>query len=244
MDKSSTLDISIDAQREAWNRWNTPAARTHKLTAAPTRQAMQIERWLAGSCDLRILDAGCGSGWMAERLLRFGHVTAVDLADSVIAEASERAPKATFVAGDILSMSIPNGPFDCIVSLELLSHVVNQLALVARFASLLKPGGTLMLATQNRPVLERDSAIGGPIPGQIRRWVDAESLRNLLAPHFRVAELTSVVPAGNQGFLRIVNSSKLNRLLGTVVGLERIEHLKERCLFGHTLMVRAIRSAS
>jgi hypothetical protein len=96
-----------------------------------------------------------------------------------------------------------------------------------------------MLATQNRPVLERWSAIGGPIPGQIRRWVDGKALRELLAPHFVVEELTSVHPVGDEGFLRFTNSRWFNWPTALLLGRNGRMRLKEKCLLGHTLMVRA-----
>ena len=96
-----------------------------------------------------------------------------------------------------------------------------------------------MLATQNRPILERWSAIGGPIPGQIRHWVDSKALRSLLEPAFEVEELTSICPAGDQGFLRFVNSRFVNWPAALLIGKTRRNRLKEKLLLGHTLMVLA-----
>ena len=56
--------------------------------------------------------------------------------------------------------------FDVIVSLEVLAHVDDKRAFVSRMASLLRPGGMLMLATQNRPVLERCKHIVPKAEGQ------------------------------------------------------------------------------
>jgi 2-polyprenyl-3-methyl-5-hydroxy-6-metoxy-1,4-benzoquinol methylase len=178
---------------------------------------------------------------MCERLLPFGQVCGTDLADDVVQRAQQRVPRARFVAGDFMKIAFPSASFDVAVSLEVLPHVADQPAFLARIADLLRPGGVLMMATQNRPVLERWSAVGPPEPGQIRRWVDARQLRELLAARFRVEELTSLLPVGDQGVLRLVNSHKLNRLLDAALGHARVERLKERCLLGHTLMVRARR---
>jgi 2-polyprenyl-3-methyl-5-hydroxy-6-metoxy-1,4-benzoquinol methylase len=245
MDKSSRLDIPLETQVRAWNDWNA-ASREKAQGEVSHRQAALIERWLRdlGRTDLDILDAGCGAGWMCARLEPFGHVTGVDLADEVIERARMRLPKSTFLAGNLLDVPLPDAAFDVIVSLEVLSHVVDQPALVARLAALLRPGGFLMLATQNKPILERWSAVGGPIPGQIRQWVDARRLRELLAAHFEIECLTSVLPVGDQGFVRVVNSTKVNRLLGGVFGNVRVERCKERLLLGHTLMVRARRRSN
>jgi SAM-dependent methyltransferase len=129
--------------------------------------------------------------------------------------------------------------FDVAVSLEVLSHVADQPGFMRRVADLLRPGGYLLLATQNRYVLERWSEIAPSTPGYVRHWVSAHALRRLLRPHFDVIELTSVMPVGDQGLLRLVNSIKLNNVAARVVSRERIERLKEAFFLGHTLLTLA-----
>ena len=240
MDKSSRTDIAPQVQRAAWNEWNA-AYREHARDVVSLRQAQVIENWLSkhGRRDVDLIDVGCGAGWMCERLLPFGRVTGTDWADEVLARARQRLPDVRFLTGDFFALQIPPRQFDVAVSLEVLSHVANQPAFLGRIAQLLRPGGLLMLATQNRPVLERWTAIGGPIPGQLRRWVDASTLRRLVRADFDVVELTSIHPVGDQGLLRLVNSRKANRTLAFVAGQARIDRLKERWLLGHTLMVLA-----
>ena len=98
-----------------------------------------------------------------------------------------------------------------------------------------------MLATQNRFVLERCSQVGMPEPGQIRQWVNATTLHSLLLPHFDVLEVTSILPMGDQGFLRLVNSVKLNAMLELVFSRAALTRTKERFMLGHTIMVLARR---
>jgi SAM-dependent methyltransferase len=199
------------------------------------------ERWLnqLGRNDLNILDAGCGTGWFCERLLRYGAVTGIDLADEVVARASMRIPRATFIAGDVFSVALTPASFDVVTSFEVLSHVADQPRFTGQLARLLKPGGMLIMATQNRPVLERWSTVGGPIPGQIRRWVDGKALRKLLDPAFVVEELTSVYFVGDQGYLRFFNSRLFNWPTAVLLGRKRRNLLKGKMLLGHTLVVRA-----
>jgi ubiquinone/menaquinone biosynthesis C-methylase UbiE len=66
---------------------------------------------------------GCANGWFSERLMEFGSVTAVDLADEVIARARARLPEVNFLAGDFLQLDLPSCNFDLIVSLETLAYV-------------------------------------------------------------------------------------------------------------------------
>lgn len=230
-DKSSRLDIPIEEQRVAWNDWNTRWRETEQGEVSH-RQAELVEQWLArfprpaGS----IIDIGCGAGWMSRRLAAYGTVTGIDLADEVIARAQQRSPRIAFIAANFMEYSF-NEQFDVAVALEVLSHVVEQTDFVRRVAAIVKPGGLLMLATQNKPILERARWIPGPTPGQIRHWVNAKQLRALLEPYFKLVELTSVLPVGR----------KLNKPLELLFERRAIERAKEKALLGHTLMALAQR---
>ncbi len=229
----------IDAQRRFWNDWNT-AAREQHVGPIPRRQADVIAGWLPaiGRTDLEIIDVGCGTGWLCELLIRFGHVTATDLANEVISRAAARHPHVRFIAGDFMTLQLPTASFDVVTTLEVLSHVADRPAFIRKLARLLRPNGILILATQNRFVLDRTEILS-PNPGQIRHWVHRGELLQLLKAHFSVERLFSVSPAGHGGILRLVNSPKLNRALGLVLGERRITTLKESAGLGWTLMALA-----
>lgn len=126
--------MSLDAEeREFWNQWNAEH-REEAQGFVSLRQAEIVEGWLAGESGLRILDIGCGTGWMTERLLPYGEVTGTDLADEVVGRARLRTPEATFVAGDFMTVDV-GSDFDVIVCFEALSYVADQPAFLARFAS-------------------------------------------------------------------------------------------------------------
>lgn len=237
MDKSSRLDIPIPDQRRMWNRWNA-ATRERSIGQVSLRQAEVVERWLRalGRTDLDLIDIGCGTGWLCERLRTYGRVVGVDLADNVLHRAASRMPDVRFVSGDFMELELPSCAFDVATALEVLPHVSNQSAFMARTAGLLRPRGMLMLATQNRTVLERCSKIGMPEPGQIRQWVDAQTLYDLLVPHYDVLEMTSILPMGDTGILRLVNSVKLNTMLEIVFSRSALTRAKERLMLGHTIM--------
>lgn len=232
-DKSSRLDIPLEVQQAAWNDWNT-RCREAAQGEVSHRQADCIEKWLGRLSErARIIDIGCGTGWMSERLAAYGAVTGIDLADEVVARARQRAPMVRFRAGNFMECSFRE-QFDIAVSLEVLSHIVDQADFVRRVAAIVKPGGFLMLATQNKPVLERARSIPGPIPGQVRHWVNAKQLRALLEPYFEVLELTSVMPVFGSSY-------RLHKLLEVVFGKGALEKAKEKALLGHTLMALAKR---
>jgi SAM-dependent methyltransferase len=113
--------------------------------------------------DSRRGDVGCGAGWLCSRLTPFGSVTGTDLSDAVLARAAQRVPQAKFIAGDFMALDL-GSDYDVAISLEVLPHVADQPAFLAKIAGLLKPGGYLMLATQNKPALLRND-IPAPKPG-------------------------------------------------------------------------------
>jgi len=242
MDKSSRLDIPLEDQRQAWNRWNA-TVRAKAIGKITERHARIVDESIAkfGRTDLKLIEIGCGTGWLCERLQRYGKVTGVDLSDEVLQKAREKAPAIDYVAGDFMSLDLPAGAFDIAFTLDTLSHFADQAGFIARVARLLKPGGLLIVVTQNKPVLERWSAIPGPQPGQIRQWVDHRRLGELLGKDFRDVKITSTFPVGDQGMLRLVNSYKLNKLVNLFVGSERVDRMKERAMLGHSLIAHAIR---
>lgn len=228
----------IADQAHYWDQWNAAYRENHMLHGASTRQAAAVEALVAslGRSDLSIIDVGCGTGWLCERLSRYGSVTGTDMTRSVLERAAQRSPHIKFICGDIFELDLPQASHDVVVSLEVLSHVADQPAFMARLASLLKPGGRLILATQNRPIYQRWRAIPAANPAQLRRWVNARELRALMAPHFRDVGITSLFPVGDMGFLRVVNSVKLNKAMGLLVPPPAIERAKERLLLGNTLL--------
>lgn len=168
-------------------------------------------------------------------MARYGQVTATDLSDEVLARASQRWPEVEFRAGDFAQLDFGEATFDVIVTLEVLSHVLDQKAFIRKLARHLRPGGRLMLATQNRDVLERYNRIPPPAPGQLRHWVRRDELLALLKPEFVSEALFTVSPKATVGIMRWVNSAKLNLPVRAIAG-NSVERLKERLGFGWTLM--------
>lgn len=230
----------MSLQRDFWNEWNAEYRESTAIYDTSVRQAQVVEHWLQGLGEgtRNILEVGCGAGWLCPKLSAHGRVTATDLADTVLQRAQQRLPDVTFVPGDFMLLDFGREAFDVIVTLEVLSHVADQTAFLDKLAGHLKPGGHLMMATQNRFVLERYNDISPPRPGQLRRWVDRHELRELLQPRFDVVEIFSVTPIGDRGLMRFVNSRKLNRPVRAILG-DRVEKLKERLGLGWTLMALA-----
>lgn len=230
-------------QASYWNDWNASKS-TRPLSETSADQRTLVLKWLGktGRTDLNILEVGCGAGWLCPSLKPFGKVTATDLSAGVLREAASRIPDVEFVPGDFMALDFPGSRFDVIVSLEVLSHVSDQPAFITKLADLLAPGGLLMLATQNRPVLERHNRVPLPSPQQLRLWVDRDELTALLQPRFDIRDLRSISATANKGFYRFLVGRKFKRALRLLFG-RRLEDALAQAGLGWTLITLAQKRA-
>jgi len=105
---------------------------------------------------LRVLDIGCGGGLVSEPMTRLGaSVTAVDASEANIKTAMTHAEQGgleiDFRAGTVEAL-IEQGeaPFDVVLNLEVVEHVADPAQFLKDCASLVKPGGVMIVATLNR----------------------------------------------------------------------------------------------
>jgi 2-polyprenyl-6-hydroxyphenyl methylase/3-demethylubiquinone-9 3-methyltransferase len=127
---------------------------------------------------LSVLDIGCGGGLLAEPLARLGAtVTGIDAAERNIAIARDHAEKVgvkvTYLpctAEDLAAQGEPGGgKFDAVLAMEIVEHVADLDSFVGSCAELLKPNGTLFVATLNRTVKSFAMAIVGA--EYVLRWL-------------------------------------------------------------------------
>ena len=226
-------------EKQVWDDWNSTYA-DGKLDEPSERRMREIQEALSALRvkNARILEVGCGMGRLSAKLRQFGHVTAVDLGVRIIETAKTRYPDIDFRSGNVHTLDLPVGSFDVVVTLETLSHVPDQPGFLHRLAQLLKPGGFLLITTQNKSVFERRADIGPP-NGWIRKWVTMKTLKSYLQSDFTLRCATTLEPEGHLGFLRVVNSRKINKCFDAMLGAPRVKRLKERAGFGQTIFVVA-----
>lgn len=114
----------------------------------------------------QILDVGCGIGgsslYLAEKFQ--AEVTGITLSPVQAKRARERAQQAniaaTFQVADALDMPFPDGSFDLVWSLESGEHMPDKKLFLQECCRVLKPGGTLLLATWcHRPMEPPDGPL-------------------------------------------------------------------------------------
>jgi trans-aconitate 2-methyltransferase len=100
--------------------------------------------------DEHVLDAGCGSGRVTERLaerLPNGHVVALDASPAMLAEAARRlarfGDRVEFVAAN-LAEPLPIDPVDAILSTATFHWIRDHDALFRNLAAVLRPGGQVV----------------------------------------------------------------------------------------------------
>lgn len=212
---------SIDLQRNFWDQWNA----TYRRGGLDYFMQRQLEeaRKLAQRLrlnDARILEAGCGTGWLAHGLTSFGEVTATDLSPASVEEGRRRHPLVHLRCGDFLNIDLPDG-FDLIVSADALAHMHDQQAFFRRVSEKLKPEGRFLLMTQNAFVWDRRSRLESLGHGQLQRWPSLKEIRALLAPDFEIEQIGSLVPGGDRGLLFWVENRYIRGAIGRLLGRKR-----------------------
>ncbi|HET7808075.1 MAG TPA: methyltransferase domain-containing protein [Gaiellaceae bacterium] len=69
----------------------------------------------------RTLDVACGTGFLTRHLR--GEIVGLDQSESMLAEAREQAPAATFVQGDALALPFGDGSFDRVFTGHFYGHL-------------------------------------------------------------------------------------------------------------------------
>jgi SAM-dependent methyltransferase len=143
-----------------------------------------------------------------------------------------------YVAGNLYELPFPEASFDVVVSQEVIAHVSDPQDFLKRISEFLKPDGHLIITTANRVVIERTDLPPDPRE-HIKEWLDRRAFRRILSENFSVLSMTSIIPMGNRGFLRVVNSPKLNSVLGAVFAPKTLQDWKERAGLGYSLVALA-----
>ena len=94
-----------------------------------------------------VLDAGSGAGrWAVQVALRGGHVTAVDIGESVyLAIENGRRYGVRGVRADITALPFDDGSFDFVYSLGVLHHLEEPERGMAELVRVLRPGGRCLV---------------------------------------------------------------------------------------------------
>ncbi len=147
----------------------------------------------------RVLDVGCGSGWLSEYFARLGYeVRGIDISPSLVEMSRERVARVpygvdhesplrcTFGVHDIEAAPL-NEKFDAAICYDSLHHFEDERAVVRNLSAMLEVGGLLFILEGERP--PTGSASEEELRGVMREFRTLESpfsndyLRGLLEEH-------------------------------------------------------------
>jgi ubiquinone/menaquinone biosynthesis C-methylase UbiE len=95
----------------------------------------------------RALDAACGTGRHARRLVELGHtVTGVDITHEMLEVARASVPGAKFDEGDLMALPYDDESFDVVVCGLAIAHVADLDSAIAELARVLAPSGHLVIS--------------------------------------------------------------------------------------------------
>ncbi|MEQ1699680.1 MAG: bifunctional glycosyltransferase/class I SAM-dependent methyltransferase [Ilumatobacteraceae bacterium] len=159
----------------------------------------RILQMVQGRSPMRILDVGCGPGWLAKALTDAGHtVVGVDIADAD----GVRSRMHTFVAAD-LSQGIPDevgGDFDLVLAADVIEHLADPARLLTDMASRVRPNGSIIASVPNiSHWYPRFRITAGRFDYDQRGVLDATHLRFFTRRRFlRVAEEAGLEHLGHR----------------------------------------------
>jgi trans-aconitate 2-methyltransferase len=166
------------------------AATYDRIADPQARWGATVVSWLELSGSEHVLDAGCGSGRVTERLLERlldGHVVALDGSTSMIEEARRRlAPfgdRITFMVANLLEPLPVDPAVDAILSTATFHWVPDHDALFRNLSAVLRPGGQLAAQCGGRGNLasvERALRDIGAPGFEDKTYATAEATRNRL----------------------------------------------------------------
>lgn len=175
----------FSAQAELWWDARGPFAPLHKFN--PARLAFVRDRVAErfgrdirqreAFAGLSLLDVGCGGGLIAEPMRRLGfEVTAVDASSENIGTARAHAEMTgldiAYRAATVEQLEAEGaGPFDVVLTMEVIEHVADPEAFVRACSRLVKPGGIMIVATLNRTL--KGLLLGKVAAEYVLRWVPA-----------------------------------------------------------------------
>jgi 2-polyprenyl-3-methyl-5-hydroxy-6-metoxy-1,4-benzoquinol methylase/glycosyltransferase involved in cell wall biosynthesis len=122
-----------------------------------------VAQALALPPDRRLLDVGCGSGWLSEYFARLGYdVTGVDISPDLVEVARERVARVPYGADHetplrcrFLVHDVEGAPleeqFDAVVCYDSLHHFEDERAVLKNLAAMTKYGGSLFILEGDRP---------------------------------------------------------------------------------------------
>lgn len=201
--------MDLDAVTRTYRRWAPVYDRTFgSVTRMGRRRAVaEVNRGQG-----RVLEVGVGTGLSLPDYGPQVEVTGIDYSDDMLAIARARVARQGLTQVrelrqmDARSLDFPDGYFDCVVAMYLVSVVPDPEQVIAEISRVCKPGGQVIIvnhfARETGPLawIERMLA---PLANRLGWHADFEQSRILGEPSLQVTEERRMAPIGLFTFLRL-----------------------------------------
>jgi ubiquinone/menaquinone biosynthesis C-methylase UbiE len=158
---------------------------------------------LRAAAPMWVLDAGCGTGILAERIgddLGPARVVGCDLSMGMLRRAAARRPRGAWLQGDALRLPLRDGVLDAVVTTQAFHFMPDRAVALTEFRRVLRAGGLLVIAMVNprTTVVSRLLSGAGTHLLGAGAWPTREQLReDVAASGFEVREQRGVGPLGH-----------------------------------------------
>jgi 2-polyprenyl-6-hydroxyphenyl methylase / 3-demethylubiquinone-9 3-methyltransferase len=213
--------VNNDIYDQLGERWYTARDDPIALLRAESRAS---NPWIAGSIrqafpsgELKVLDIGCGGGFLSNYLAESGlTVTGLDVAAGslTIAQRHDTTGRAHYVRGDAYRLPYADGAFQVACAMDVLEHVDEPGRALAEASRILQPGGLFFFATFNRNFISWLFGIKGvewfvkntpPRLHDLSHFIKPAELRAMCEERgLRINELRGFVPRFNGAFWRLL----------------------------------------
>jgi len=136
---------------------------------------------------LRVLDVGCGDGFISEHIWKMGnYVTSVDL--PTIATLAHRRRVLLVVVSDAEQLAFASNSFDVVLASEVIEHLWNPHSFLDEAYRVLRTNGHLIIEVpEGRESLRWDAH---------KHHFTVEGLKQMLSVRFTVCEVKRLTPVG------------------------------------------------
>jgi 2-polyprenyl-6-hydroxyphenyl methylase / 3-demethylubiquinone-9 3-methyltransferase len=213
--------VNNEIYHQLGERWYTAQDNPVALLRAEARAR---NPWIAGTLHrafptgaTRVLDIGCGGGFLSNYLAREGFVvTGLDAAAEslAIARRYDVTGSVVYELGDAYRLPYLDDAFQAACALDFLEHVAEPERVVREAARILQTGGLFFFATFNRNLIAWLVGIKGvewfvkntpPRMHQLSYFIKPAELRAMCAQSgLRVTELHGFAPCLNRAFWRML----------------------------------------
>jgi len=108
-----------------------------------------VKQMMLVSNPKRVLDFGCGGGWLTKALSDFNcEIIGIDIAKSLVANSRKVNPNHNFLVANCMKLPFDGGSFDLIIGMGILHHLNIRDAL-HECHRVLKPGGQILFMEPN-----------------------------------------------------------------------------------------------